>query len=49
VVSVRCNEDLRLVPQAPEGNGMDDAVAIALEDVAGAARARAVFGMEAAA
>jgi hypothetical protein len=49
VISVRCNEDLRLVPQASEGDGVDDAIAIALEDVAGPTRAGAIFTMEAAA
>ena len=34
MVAVGCNEHLRLVPQAAEGDGVDDAVAVALEQVA---------------
>jgi hypothetical protein len=49
VITVGGNEDLRLVAKAPEGDRMDDAVAIALEDVAGAAWARLRLGMKAAA
>jgi hypothetical protein len=34
VIAVGRHEDLRLVPQAAEWNGMDDPVAIALKGVA---------------
>jgi len=47
MVSVGCDEYLRLVPESPEGDGVDDTVAVALEDVAWAARTGAVFRMEA--
>jgi hypothetical protein len=49
MISVRRNEDLRLVTKAAEGDAVDDAVAVALENVARAARAGALFGMKAAA
>jgi hypothetical protein len=38
MVSIRSNENLRLVAEAAEGDGMDDPVPVALEGVAGAAR-----------
>jgi hypothetical protein len=34
MISIRCNEDLRLVAQAAKGNRMDDAIAITLKGVA---------------
>src|SRR3546814_12307492 len=34
VIAVGCDEHLRLVPQTAEGDGMDDAVAVALKGVA---------------
>jgi hypothetical protein len=43
VVAVGRDEYLRLVPQATEGNRVDDPVAIALENISGAARARAIL------
>ena len=49
MVAVGGDEDLRLVAKAAEGDRMDDAVAVALEDVARAARARLRLGMKAAA
>jgi hypothetical protein len=38
MIAVGRDEHLRLVAQPPEGDGVDDAVAIALEGVARAAR-----------
>ena len=49
MVAVGRDEHLRLVPQAAEGDRVDDPVAVALEDVARPARAGSVFGMKAAA
>src|SRR3546814_1566939 len=48
MIAVGRDEDLGLVTQAAERNGVDDAVAVALEGIARAARAAAVLGMEAA-
>ena len=49
MVAVGRDEHLGLVPQSPESDRMDDPVAVALEDVARAARAGVAFGMQAAA
>jgi hypothetical protein len=49
MVAVRGDEDLGLVTETAEGNGVDDAVAIALEGVAGSASAAAILGVETAA
>jgi hypothetical protein len=49
MVAVRRHENLRLVPQAPESDGMNDPVAVALEDVARTARGRVRLAMETAA
>jgi hypothetical protein len=49
VIAVWSDEDLRLVAEAPEGDRVDDAIPVALEDVARPARARPIFRMEAAA
>ncbi len=49
MVAVGGDEHLGLVAEAAEGDRVDDAVAVALEDVAGPARAGVGFGMEAAA
>ena len=49
MVAVGRDEHLRLVTKAAKGDGMDDPVAVALEDVARPARAGSVFRMEAAA
>ena len=49
MVAVGRDEHLGLVAQAAEGDRMDDPVAVALEDVAGAARAAIAFVMPAAA
>jgi len=49
MIAVGRDEDLRLVAEAAEGNRVDDPVAVALENVAGPARAGTVFGMKAAA
>ena len=49
MVAVGRDEHLGLVAQAAEGDRMDDPVAVALEDVARAARAGVGFGMKAAA
>jgi hypothetical protein len=46
MVTVGRNEHLRLVAESPEGDRVNDAVAVALEDVAGAARARLGFRMK---
>lgn len=46
MVAVGSDEHLRLVSQPPERHGMDQPVAIALEDVARPARAAIVFGMQ---
>src|SRR3546814_2498199 len=35
MVAVRGNEDLRLMPKAPEAAGMNDAIAVALKCIAG--------------
>jgi hypothetical protein len=48
MVAVGRDEHLRLVAEAPERDGMDDPVAVALENVAGAAWAAIKFGMKAA-
>jgi hypothetical protein len=40
MIAVRCDEDLGLVTKATEGDRVDDAVAIALEDVPRTARPR---------
>ncbi len=45
MVAVGSDEDLRLVPQPAEGHGVDDAIAIALEDVARPARCGVGFRM----
>src|SRR3546814_15592757 len=45
MVAVRGNEDLRLMPKAPEADGMNDAIAVALKCVAGTARATARLSM----
>ena len=49
MIAVGRDEDLRLVAQAAEGDRVDDPVAVALEDVARAARAGIAFGVEPAA
>jgi hypothetical protein len=49
MITVRRNEDLRLVPKSAESDRMDDAVAVALINVAGSPRSGAGFGMEPAA
>jgi hypothetical protein len=49
MIAVGGDENLRLVAQAAEGDGVDDPVAVALEDVARSARAGLRFRMEAAA
>jgi hypothetical protein len=49
MVAVGGDKYLRLVAQAAEGDRVDDPVAVALEDVARAARAGRWFGMKAAA
>jgi hypothetical protein len=49
MVPVGGDEDLRLVAEAAERNGMDDAIAIALESVAGAAHLAAARRMDASA
>ena len=49
MVAVGRDEHLGLVAQAAEGDRVDDAVAVALEDVARPARAGSSFRMEAAA
>ena len=46
VVPVRRDEHLRLVTQAAECDGVDQSVAVALENVSGAARAAAILAME---
>src|SRR6185369_13375782 len=46
MVPVRCDEDLGLVPEAAERDGMDYAVAVALEDIAGASRSEIRFRMK---
>jgi hypothetical protein len=38
MVAIRGNEDLRLVAEAAESDGVDDPVAVALKDVTRAAR-----------
>ena len=43
MVAVGSDEDLGLVPQPAEGDRMDDAVAVALEDVARPARSGIAF------
>jgi hypothetical protein len=48
MIAVGRDEHLRLVTEAPERDGMDDPVAVALENVAGAAWAAIKFGMKAA-
>jgi hypothetical protein len=45
MVTVRGHEYLRLVPQPTEGDRVDESVAIALEDVTGAARTFVIFGV----
>jgi len=45
MVAVGSDEDLRLVTEATEGDGMDDPVAIALEDVSRTPRRAIGFGM----
>ena len=45
MIAVGRDEDLGLVAQSSEGNGMDDPVAVALEDVARPARAGVHFRM----
>jgi hypothetical protein len=47
MVAVGRDEHLRLMPEAPEGDGVDDAVAIALEDVARASGTGVAFRMKA--
>src|SRR5690349_13560221 len=49
MVAVRGDEHLGLVAEAAERDAVDDAVAVALEDVARPARPGAMFGVEAAA
>ena len=49
MVAIRRNEHLSLVPQPPKGDRMDQAVAIALENVARPARSIIVFGIKTAA
>jgi hypothetical protein len=49
MIAVGGDEHLRLVPQAAEGDRMNDPVAIALEDVARAARAGVRLRVKAAA
>jgi hypothetical protein len=46
VIAIGRNEHLRFVPKTPEGNGVDDSVAIALKNVARPARARSRFGVK---
>src|SRR5260221_11950579 len=46
MIAVGRDEHLGLVAQAPERDGVDQPIAIALEDVAGAARAAAILGVE---
>src|SRR3546814_18443806 len=48
MIAVGRDEDLGLVTQAAERNGVDDAVVVALDGIARAERAAAVLGMEAA-
>ena len=45
MVAVGCDEDLRLVAEAAEGDRMDNAVAVPLEDIARAARTAVDFLM----
>jgi hypothetical protein len=40
MIAVGCDEDLRLVAKAAEGDRMNDAVPVTLEDVPGTARSR---------
>jgi hypothetical protein len=49
MVAVGRNEYLRLVPQPAEGHRVHDPVAVALEDIAGAARSLVGLRMQAAA
>ena len=49
MIAVGRDEDLRLVTKPPEGDRMDQPVAVALENIAWAARAAAVLGVEPAA
>ncbi len=49
MIAIGCDEHLGLVPQTAEGDRVDDAVAVALEDVARTARAAIGFGVQAAA
>src|SRR5260221_12437777 len=46
MIAVGRDEHLGLVAQAPERDRVDQPIAIALEDVAGAARATAILGVE---
>src|SRR5512139_2573097 len=43
MVTIGCDEDLRLVPQASKGDRMDDAIAIALEGIARPSRSAIVL------
>jgi hypothetical protein len=45
VIAIRRDEHLRLVAKATKGDGMDDPVAIALEDIAWAAWTRILLPM----
>jgi len=47
MVAVGRDEHLRLMPEAPECDGVDDPVAIALEDVARASGTGVAFRMKA--
>jgi hypothetical protein len=49
MVAVGGDEHLRLVPEPPEGDRMDEPVAVALEDIARATRTVVRFRMKAAA
>jgi hypothetical protein len=49
MIAVGGDEDLSLVAEAAESDGVNDPVAVALENVARATRALVRFGMEAAA
>jgi hypothetical protein len=45
MIRIRCDEDLGLVPETTESDRVDDPVAVALENIAGAARAIVGFRM----
>jgi hypothetical protein len=49
MVAIGRDEHLRLVAQAPERDGVDDPIAVALENVARTSWAGAIFWMQAAA